>query len=159
VRPDTRYLRTTDGVYIAYQVVGAVSVDVAVDFHHFAGNVDLIWEEPDLAPMLETLARFARVILHDRRGTGASSRNVPPPNLETRAADLLVGRLVLDDHFDVLDARRELRGERFEHFRHESPEFLSSHDAEPTNEATRPSCAAVRHLANRRRDVATRGFR
>ncbi len=35
------------------------------------------------------LAGFARLILHDRRGTGASSRNVPPPNLETRAADLL----------------------------------------------------------------------
>jgi class 3 adenylate cyclase/pimeloyl-ACP methyl ester carboxylesterase len=34
------------------------------------------------------------VILHDRRGTGASSRTVPPPNLETRAADLLA---VLDE--------------------------------------------------------------
>jgi class 3 adenylate cyclase/pimeloyl-ACP methyl ester carboxylesterase len=87
-------LRTIDGVYIAYQAVGSGTVDVAVDFHHFAGNVDLIWEEPDLGPMLTTLAGFARLILHDRRGTGASSRNVPPPNLETRAADLLA---VLDE--------------------------------------------------------------
>jgi pimeloyl-ACP methyl ester carboxylesterase len=31
---------------------------------------------------------FSRLILHDRRGTGASSRNVDPPNLETRVADL-----------------------------------------------------------------------
>src|SRR5262249_49596077 len=32
---------------------------------------------------------FVRLIVHDRRGSGASTRNVPPPNLETRAADLL----------------------------------------------------------------------
>jgi class 3 adenylate cyclase len=89
VNPDTRYLQTADGVYIAYQVAGSGPVDVAVDFHMFAGNVDLIWEEPDWGPTLSQLAEFARVILHDRRGTGASSRNVPPPNLETRAADLL----------------------------------------------------------------------
>ena len=74
---------------MAYQVVGSGPVDVAVDFHHFAGNVDLIWEEPDWGPILVGLAGFSRLILHDRRGTGASSRNVPPPNLETRAADLL----------------------------------------------------------------------
>jgi pimeloyl-ACP methyl ester carboxylesterase len=93
-KQDTRYLRTSDGIYIAYQVVGSGSVDVAIDFHHFAGNVDLIWEEPDWGPILVSLAGFSRLILHDRRGTGASSRNVPPPNLETRAADLLA---VLDE--------------------------------------------------------------
>jgi class 3 adenylate cyclase len=88
MRPETRYARTADGVYLAYQVVGS-GPDVAVDFHLFAGNVDLIWEEPDWGPLLAAHAQFARVILHDRRGTGASSRNVAPPNLETRAADLL----------------------------------------------------------------------
>jgi class 3 adenylate cyclase/pimeloyl-ACP methyl ester carboxylesterase len=87
--PETRYARTADGVYLAYQVVGS-GPDVAVDFHLFAGNVDLIWEEPDWGPELVELSKFARVILHDRRGTGVSSRNVAPPNLETRAADLLV---------------------------------------------------------------------
>lgn len=89
MRPETQYARTPDGVYLAYQVVGS-GPDVAVDFHLFAGNVDLIWEEPDWGPLLADLAKFARLILHDRRGTGASSRNVAPPNLETRAADLLV---------------------------------------------------------------------
>lgn len=89
MRPETRYARTADGVYLAYQVVGS-GPDMSVDFHLFAGNVDLIWEEPDWGPLLTEIAEFARVILHDRRGTGASSRNVAPPNLETRAADLLV---------------------------------------------------------------------
>jgi class 3 adenylate cyclase len=92
--PETHYLQTTDGVYLAYQVVGSGPADVSVDFHTFAGNVDLIWEEPDWGPPLVSISEFARLILHDRRGTGASSRNVPPPNLETRAADLLA---VLDE--------------------------------------------------------------
>jgi class 3 adenylate cyclase len=86
--PETRYAKTPDGVYLAYQVVGS-GPDVSADFHLFAGNVDLIWEEPDWGPLLRELSKFARLILHDRRGTGASSRNVPPPNLETRAGDLL----------------------------------------------------------------------
>src|SRR5438477_3566013 len=60
-----------------------------MDFHAFAGNVDLIWDEPDWGPLLARVAEFARLIVHDRRGSGASTRNAPPPNLETRAADLL----------------------------------------------------------------------
>jgi pimeloyl-ACP methyl ester carboxylesterase len=90
VTHETRYATTADGLFIAYQVVGSGPVDLAMDFHAFAGNVDLIWEEPDWGPLLLGLSEFARLILHDRRGSGASSRNVPPPNLETRAADLLV---------------------------------------------------------------------
>ena len=87
--PETGFVKADDGVYLAYQVVGAGPVDVSADFHAFAGNVDLIWDEPDWGPLLASLAEFARLIIHDRRGSGASTRNVPPPNLETRAADLL----------------------------------------------------------------------
>src|SRR5262245_38732785 len=86
---ETRYAKTADRAYIAYQVVGSGPVDFATDFHAYAGNVDLIWDEPDWGPLLAGLAEFVRVIIHDRRGSGASTRNVPPPNLETRAADLL----------------------------------------------------------------------
>ena len=87
---ETRFARTLDGVFLAYQVVGSGPVDVVMDFHALAGNVDLIWDEPDWGPMLVALSEFARLIVHDRRGSGASTRGVPPPNLETRAADLLV---------------------------------------------------------------------
>jgi pimeloyl-ACP methyl ester carboxylesterase len=93
VTHETQYPKTADGLYIAYQVVGSGPIDLAMDFHAFTGNVDLIWEEPDWGLILVGLTEFARLIIHDRRGSGASSRNVPPPNLETRAADLL---LVLD---------------------------------------------------------------
>jgi class 3 adenylate cyclase len=89
VTPETRFAKTPDGVYLAYQVIGSAPVDVVMDFHAFAGNVDLIWDEPDWGPFLATVSDFSRLIVHDRRGSGASTRNVPPPNLETRAADLL----------------------------------------------------------------------
>jgi len=53
----------------------------------------LVWDDTILGPLFRGIASFARLILHDRRGTGLSSRNVSPPNLETRVADL---RAVLD---------------------------------------------------------------
>ena len=49
---------------------------------------------PKYAAWFRGLASFSRLILHDRRATGASSRNVEVPNLETRMSDL---QAVLDD--------------------------------------------------------------
>lgn len=92
VIPETRYVESADGAYIAYQVAGDGPVDVAWQFD-FLANVDLVWDASIFGPLFRGVASFARLILHDRRGTGLSSRNVPPPNLETRVADL---RLVLD---------------------------------------------------------------
>jgi class 3 adenylate cyclase len=89
---ETQYATTGDGVYIAYQVVGEGPVDVAWQSDYLS-NVDVIWDTPLFGPLYRGIASFARLILHDRRGTGLSSRNVPPPNLETRVADL---RVVLD---------------------------------------------------------------
>jgi pimeloyl-ACP methyl ester carboxylesterase len=89
---DTRYAKTPDGAYIAYQTAGEGPIDLVWQFD-FVGNVDLAWEWPGLRGWLPGLAAFCRVILHDRRGTGLSSRNVAPPNLKTRVSDL---RLVLD---------------------------------------------------------------
>ncbi|MGA9161230.1 MAG: adenylate/guanylate cyclase domain-containing protein [Actinomycetota bacterium] len=90
--PETRYAKTSDGVYIAYQVVGQGPVDVAWQ-PDFIGNVDVMWEDPVAGPLFRGISSFARLILHDRRGTGQSSRNVSLPDLETRVADL---RVVLD---------------------------------------------------------------
>ncbi|HEY3213488.1 MAG TPA: adenylate/guanylate cyclase domain-containing protein [Actinomycetota bacterium] len=87
--PETQYAMTPDGVYIAYQVSGEGPVDVAWQTD-FVGNVDVLWETPVFGPLFRGIAAFARLILHDRRGTGLSSRNVSPPTLETRVADLLV---------------------------------------------------------------------
>jgi hypothetical protein len=90
--PDPQYVKTGDGAYIACQVVGDGPVDIAWQTD-FAGNLDVWWELEWDRAWLEGLAGFARLILHDWRATGLSSRNVAVPNLETRAEDL---RAVLD---------------------------------------------------------------
>jgi len=87
VNPDTHYAKTPDGAYIAYQTVGDGPIDIVWQFE-WIGNVDTIWEYRGYAEWLQGLASFSRLILHDRRGTGASSRNVDLPNLETRVADM-----------------------------------------------------------------------
>ena len=66
--PETRYARTTDGVYLAYQTVGDGPVDLVWQLDIF-GNVDIIWGTA-LGRWFEQLASFSRLILHDRRGTG-----------------------------------------------------------------------------------------
>jgi class 3 adenylate cyclase len=85
--PETRYAITPEGVYLAYQVVGEGPIDVVWAYDPIFGNVEDMWETP-IGDDLQQLSSFARLILHDPRGTGLSSRNVPPSNLETRAADL-----------------------------------------------------------------------
>jgi class 3 adenylate cyclase len=89
---DTHYAVTPDGVYIAYQIMGDGPIDVVWQ-SDWPGNIDMDLEDPLGRIWFEELASFSRLILHDRRGVGLSSRNVPLPNLETRVSDLL---LVLD---------------------------------------------------------------
>lgn len=85
---DVRYVKVPDGAYIAYLTLGQGPVDIAWQPDTYS-NVDVIWQIPKWAAWFRGLAGFSRLILHDRRGTGASSRNVAPPNLETRVADSL----------------------------------------------------------------------
>jgi class 3 adenylate cyclase/pimeloyl-ACP methyl ester carboxylesterase len=68
-RPQTRYV-DVGGAEVAYQVVGRGPPDVV----HVPGfsHVDLRWEDPVWVGFLEQLASFSRLILFDRRGTGAS---------------------------------------------------------------------------------------
>ena len=90
--PATRYARSGD-VNIAYQVVGEGPDLVYVP--GWISNVELMWDEPTLAHVLERLAGFSRLILFDKRGTGLSDP-VPLdrlPSLETRMDDV---RAVLD---------------------------------------------------------------
>ena len=81
------YARAPDGAYIAYLTVGDGPIDLVWQFDWF-GNVEAIWELPEFTQLFSGLATFSRLILHDRRATGLSSRNVAVPDLETRVADL-----------------------------------------------------------------------
>jgi class 3 adenylate cyclase len=88
---DTWYAKTPEGVHIAYQLVGDGPVDLV--YQGGWGNIDFLWQLPLDRAWTEALSSIGRVILHDPRATGLSSRNVAPPNLETRVSDL---ELVLD---------------------------------------------------------------
>src|SRR6516162_4769281 len=68
-RPQTKYV-DVGGAEVAYQVFGQGPPDV-VHVPSF-GHLDVRWEDPLWAAFLEQLASFSRLILFDRRGTGAS---------------------------------------------------------------------------------------
>jgi pimeloyl-ACP methyl ester carboxylesterase len=68
--PETRYARDGD-LHIAYQVVGDGPMDLVL-VHQWFSNVVAQWRLPPLARFIERLASFSRVILIDKRGTGAS---------------------------------------------------------------------------------------
>ncbi len=89
--PETRYA-TSDGVRIAYQVLGEGALDLVV-VPGWVSNVDVAWEDPDLAGFYRRLARFSRLILFDKRGTGLSDRVPELPSLEVRMDDV---RAVMD---------------------------------------------------------------
>jgi pimeloyl-ACP methyl ester carboxylesterase len=87
--PEVRYAKTADGTHIAFQVFGHGLRDL-VYVPGFISNVLLNWELPGMAHILDRLARFARVVVIDHRGTGLSDR-LPPgqlPPLETQMEDL-----------------------------------------------------------------------
>jgi class 3 adenylate cyclase len=87
---ETRYAKTPEGVYIAYQVVGDGPIDLLY-LPGYTSNLFWQWELPSYARFLEQLASFSRLILVDRRGTGLSDRFSPQdlPPLEDLADDLV----------------------------------------------------------------------
>lgn len=67
-RPKTRYVTVGDSE-VAYQVLGDGSVDL-VCFTGIGSHLEFMWDWA--GPFLRQLASFSRLILFDRRGTGAS---------------------------------------------------------------------------------------
>jgi pimeloyl-ACP methyl ester carboxylesterase len=90
--PAIRYTRTTDGLNIAYQVVGERPLDLLF-VPQVISNVEIFWENPRWAAFMRELASFSRLLLFDRRGVGLSDRPSGVPPLEQRMDDV---RAVLD---------------------------------------------------------------
>jgi class 3 adenylate cyclase len=67
--PETRYA-DVGGSQVAYQVVGDGPIDLV--FTHGFCHIDLRWDPVSEASFLRALASFSRLILFDRRGSGAS---------------------------------------------------------------------------------------
>jgi class 3 adenylate cyclase len=87
--PTTRYA-DSDGVQIAYQVVGVGDIDVLF-LPMWYSHVELIWDAPRRRAFLERLASFGRLIIFDQRGTGLSDSVAISDilTLEERAKDAL----------------------------------------------------------------------
>ena len=84
--PTTRYARAGD-VHIAYQVVGDGPIDL-VYVPPQLQQLEHLWAEPRVAAFFERLARFARLILLDRRGTGLSDPISSATTLEDQMEDV-----------------------------------------------------------------------
>jgi pimeloyl-ACP methyl ester carboxylesterase len=92
-RPETRYAKSGD-LNIAYQVVGEGPLDL-IYVPGWISNLELMWDEPAHAHVLDRFASFSRLILFDKRGTGLSDPVSLDrlPTLEERMDDV---RAVLD---------------------------------------------------------------
>ncbi|HXR21959.1 MAG TPA: alpha/beta hydrolase, partial [Acidimicrobiales bacterium] len=87
--PETRYV-TVGGAQVAYQIVGDGPQDLAWCYA-MGGHVDLFWEVPSGTELLSRLLGICKVIVFDRRGSGASDA-VPAnaiPTWEELAEDLI----------------------------------------------------------------------
>ena len=91
VRPAIRYATSGD-VQIAYQITGDGPIDI-VWAPGTASHLDLDWDWPPRARLLEGLGTFARLIRFDKRGTGLSDRPTDAATLEERTDDI---RAVMD---------------------------------------------------------------
>ena len=79
IPPDTQYVAIGDAD-VAYQVIGEGPSDLLF-FNGLGSNVETAWEDPGTVDFLRQLATLRRLILLDRRGTGASDgvpRNAIP---------------------------------------------------------------------------------
>src|SRR4029453_2735800 len=89
--PVTRYAKSGD-VHIAYQVFGEGPLNLVFAPPGFT-NGGHWWDEPEVSRWLLRLARYARVVMFDKRGTGLSDRVADFPGLDQRMDDL---RAVMD---------------------------------------------------------------
>jgi class 3 adenylate cyclase/alpha-beta hydrolase superfamily lysophospholipase len=83
----TRYAKSGE-LSIAYQVVGDGPLDLVV-VPGIVSHVEAFHELPGYSRFIEQLARFARVITFDKRGTGLSDRVADAPLYEQRMDDIL----------------------------------------------------------------------
>jgi pimeloyl-ACP methyl ester carboxylesterase len=91
MQPVTHYAKSGD-VHIAYQAYGEGPTDLVVVLP-FVSNIENFWDEPNLVRWNLHLARYVRLVVFDKRGTGMSDRVGPLPGMDQRMDDV---RAVMD---------------------------------------------------------------
>ncbi len=89
--PEIRYAKSGE-ISVAYEVVGDGPIDLVIA-PGFVSHLEISWENPRIQRFAERLAKFARVITFDKRGTGMSDPVEDVPTLEDRMDDI---RAVMD---------------------------------------------------------------
>jgi class 3 adenylate cyclase len=88
VTADIKYVRTSDGVDIAYQVIGDGPMDLVV-VPQIVSHLEYEWEHPSCRDFYTRLGSFARVIRFDKRGAGQSDRiGDVAPTIDNRLEDV-----------------------------------------------------------------------
>ena len=97
-----RFCTSADGTRIAYSVYGEDRGIPVVSVNGWTGSLELDWKLPHRRHLCESLAHGQRLVSFDRRGTGASQREVDDLSLEAHLADLaaIVDHLGLE-RFDL----------------------------------------------------------
>ena len=85
--PRTRYALNGD-IHLAYSVTGEGPLDILY-VPTWLQQMEALWEEPAIAAFLRRIARFGRLIMFDRRGSGMSDPLVGTPTLEEQMDDVL----------------------------------------------------------------------
>ncbi len=83
----TRYAHNGE-ISLAFQTMGEGQTDLLF-VPGFVSHVEAAWEDPTYASFMRRLARDARLIIFDKRGTGLSDPVVEWPTLEERVDDLI----------------------------------------------------------------------
>jgi class 3 adenylate cyclase len=83
---DIRFCTTSDGVRIAYAVVGRGPPLVIV--RGWVSHLELDWEAPVARQSYEAYSKHFQVVRFDKRGTGLSDRDVDDFSIEARLRDL-----------------------------------------------------------------------
>jgi class 3 adenylate cyclase len=86
MEPQIRFCTSADGTRIAYATLGEGPPLVQVG--PWGGDVGRDWGSPDCRPALESLSRGRLYVGFDRRGVGASQREVDVFSLEAQVADV-----------------------------------------------------------------------
>jgi pimeloyl-ACP methyl ester carboxylesterase len=85
--PEVRYVQTSDGIHIAYQVLGHGDQDI-IFVPGLMSHLELLWEDPQMAAFYRRLATLGRLVMFDKRDTGLSDRAPGDMSLEERIEDV-----------------------------------------------------------------------
>ena len=86
MEPQIRFCTSADGTRIACATLGEGSPLVLVS--PWGGTLEINWDNPDSRAVLESLSQHRLYVSFDRRGVGASQREVDDFSLEAQVADV-----------------------------------------------------------------------